>query len=112
MKIEQNSSLKNLNTFGIDATAKLLVAVHTEDELKEVILDPKLAGETKLVLGGGSNILLKWDVNGLVVLNKLEGIERIREDATYAWVRARAGVVWHQLVRYVLAQNLGGIENL
>jgi len=112
MNIQRNSSLKGLNTFGIEATAKLLVAAHTEEDLKEIIDDPKLAGESKLVLGGGSNILLKSDVNGLVILNKLEGIVCTREDEQYAWIRASAGVVWHQLVLYVLSQNLGGIENL
>jgi len=112
MNIQRNISLKGLNTFGIDASAKLLVEVRSREELNEVIRDPKLSGETKLVLGGGSNILLKGNVDGLVVLNKLEGIERTKEDEQNVWIKANAGVVWHRLVLDVLSKNLGGIENL
>ena len=37
MEIQQNFSLKNYNTFGIEAKAKLFVAVHSVAELKSIL---------------------------------------------------------------------------
>ncbi len=53
----QNQSLKNLNTFGVEAKAKLFAEVISEEELVEMIGDKKNKPERKLILGGGSNIL-------------------------------------------------------
>ena len=112
MTVQQNISLKNLNTFGIEATAKLLATIHSEGELSGLIREKKLAGEPKLILGGGSNILLKGDYNGLVILNRLDGIGKAGENEQDIFIKASAGVVWHDLVLYAIENNLGGIENL
>lgn len=110
--IERNFSLKSLNTFGIEAFAKFLTTLTSEAELLETIHNPQLKRERKLILGGGSNILLTKDFDGIVLLNRLSGIETIKEDSRSAFVKASAGVVWHQLVLYAIENNLGGIENL
>ena len=54
MQIQHNFSLKKYNTFGIEAKAKQFVAVHSTEELKQVLETHK--GEAKFILGGGSNI--------------------------------------------------------
>jgi UDP-N-acetylmuramate dehydrogenase len=64
------------------------------------------------VLGGGSNILLKGAVQGLVLRNRLMGRTRIQEDATHVWLQVQSGEAWHQLVMHTVNQGLGGIENL
>jgi UDP-N-acetylmuramate dehydrogenase len=112
MTIEQNASLRTLNTFGIDATAKLLVAVHNEEEIAGILTDSKYKNETRLLLGGGSNILLTQNVDGLVILNRLEGIEILHRNGKDVYLRAKAGVVWHKFVLFAIENNLGGIENL
>ena len=40
MHIEAGKSLRGLNTFGIEATAKLFVAVTSEDAYRAVVRDP------------------------------------------------------------------------
>jgi UDP-N-acetylmuramate dehydrogenase len=112
MRIEPQASLRAHNTFGIEAVAKWLAEVRTLDELRALLAEPRLAAEPKLVLGGGSNILLTRDFDGLVIRNRLPGIAVVRQDHEHAWVRAAAGEVWHDLVRFAVERGLGGIENL
>lgn len=109
MKIESDYSLKEYNTFGIEAKAKKFVEVATVDELVDVI---KNHPEPKFLLGGGSNMLLTKDIDALVVYLNLKGKEIIREDENHAWVRANAGENWHEFVIYCIENNLGGIENM
>jgi len=96
LSIQNNTSLKPYNTFGIEATAKHFVSVHSMDALKEV-LNLKQYPE-KLILGGGSNMLLTKDVEGLVMHINLKGIELVSEDDDFVIVKAYAGENWHQFV--------------
>ena len=54
MQIEQNKSLRFLNTFGIEAQAKFFVEIRSVDDFQELARDARFSGEKKLVLGGGS----------------------------------------------------------
>ena len=110
MSIQNNTSLKPYNTFGIEATAKHFVSVHSMDALKEV-LNLKQYPE-KLILGGGSNMLLTKDVEGLVMHINLKGIELVSEDDDFVIVKAYAGENWHQFVLWCLSHDYGGVENL
>ena len=71
-----------------------------------------LLAQPKHVLGGGSNVLLRAPVKGLVIKNELKGIELVREDENYKWFSVRSGEVWHEWVMFAIAEGLGGIENL
>jgi len=80
--------------------------------LREVLLSAELAGLPRLVLGGGSNILLTGDYPGVVLHIAMQGIAIAGEDDVATYVRAAAGERWHQLVLWTLAHGLGGLENL
>ena len=110
--VESNISLKPYNTFGIDAEAKYFTEIKSVDDFREVLEDKKLAGEKKLILGGGSNILLTQNYDGLVIRNCIPGIEVVSETEHHVIVKANAGVVWHELVLWAIERNYGGIENL
>ncbi|HHL52673.1 MAG TPA: UDP-N-acetylmuramate dehydrogenase [Flammeovirgaceae bacterium] len=109
MEIKENQSLRHLNTFGVEARARYLAELNALDELRDLDLT---AFDSALVLGGGSNILFTRDYPGLVLVNKLQGIEIVEEDEASALVAAASGVVWQDLVDFALQHNLGGIENL
>lgn len=110
MQIQQNFSLKNYNTFGIDAKAARFAAFHNMDELAELI--SLSTGIPFLILGGGSNMLLTQDVTGLVMKNELKGIEKVSEDGEYVYIKAGAGENWHAFVLHCIANNWAGVENL
>jgi UDP-N-acetylmuramate dehydrogenase len=104
--------LQPLNTFGIAARARRFLAVEDPVQLALLAGDPLLAAQPRLVLGGGSNLLLTRDVDALVLHMALMGKEVVGEDGGRILVRARAGENWHGFVQWTLDQGLGGLENL
>lgn len=111
MQVQKDFSLKKYNTFGIAATAKYFSAFFNEHELRSIIENNKKI-TTKMVLGGGSNILFTRDYDGLVLKNEISGMNLIKEDKNYVYIKAGGGVKWHNLVMFCVNQNLGGLENL
>ena len=71
MQIQHQFSLKNYNTFGIEAKARQFVAVHSIADLKTILEENP--NEKKFILGGGSNMLLTQDVDALVIHVDLKG---------------------------------------
>jgi len=112
MKIQENISLKPFTTFGIDKKAKFFARVSTLAELKSALIAAKEKEFPVLILGGGSNILLTQDVEGLVIKLEIKGIQVVKEDEDHLWVEVGAGEVWHELVMHCIAQNWAGLENL
>lgn len=110
MLIQKNISLLPYNSFHLQATAAELITISTVDDLKVVLQDKNK--KPLLVLGGGSNILLVRDVNGLVLKIDIHGIEEIKEEGAHVFVRAAAGENWHEFVQYTMERNWGGLENL
>lgn len=110
MHIQHNISLKNYNTFGIDVKARYFISVSTLLELTSVLQLEDYPN--KLMLGGGSNMLLTKDVDALVIHINLKGAKIINEDANHAFVRASAGENWHEFVLWCLDNNFGGLENM
>lgn len=112
MLINENTSLKNYNTFGIDVSARFFADFSSETELKDLLLHARQNRLPVLILGGGSNILFTGDFNGLVLYNSITGIETIESNEQYAIILAGAGEQWHNFVVYSINKGLGGIENL
>lgn len=112
IQIQENIPLKQYNTFGIAANARYFVEVASVDELKAVLQNPDFDGVKRLILGGGSNMLLLHDFDGLVIKINIGGIEIIQQDDNHIYIKAGAGVVWHELVMHCVANNYAGIENL
>lgn len=108
--ISENISLKPFNTFGIDVATKYFAAFSSTEELK-VILD-ECKDIPVLVLGGGSNLLLTKDFDGLVLKNEIRGIEIVSETEDEVIVRSGAGEVWHDFVLYCISKGFSGVENL
>lgn len=110
--LQHDFSLRHLNTFGIDARARHYVRITAADQLAALLGEPRLAALPRLVLGGGSNLLLTGDFDGLVLHMASSGREVVGESADHVLVRAQAGENWHAFVEWTLAQGFGGLENL
>ena len=112
MKIQEKYSLKNLNTFGVDVSAKYFAEVKDINDLKYAIEFAKINHFEMLFLGGGSNVLFTKDFGGLVIKLDLKGITEEIIDENTVLVTAQAGENWHQFVQYFLNKDYGGLENL
>lgn len=110
MTIEEHKSLKAYNTFGVAVNARYFTTVNNTSQLHEV-LDSNLHKE-QLILGGGSNILFTKDVDALVIHLDLKGIKEEVLDENHVFLHVKAGENWHELVRYCVDKDYGGIENL
>ncbi|MGC4129344.1 MAG: UDP-N-acetylmuramate dehydrogenase [Bergeyella sp.] len=116
-KIQENVSLQPYNTFGVDVSAKYFAKISSVEELIEAVKLSKspthpFSHSPILFLGGGSNILLTKDYEGLAVKLNFKGIFEETADENTVLVTAKASENWHQFVIYCLEKNYGGLENL
>ena len=108
--IQENISLKPYNTFGIEAKAKRFATFSNISELKEILSNK--GNDELLILGGGSNILLTNDFDGLVIRNEIKNFEVVSEDDEYVFIKSGSGEVWHEFVLKCIEHNYGGVENM
>ena len=112
MALQQQVSLRPLNTFGVDATARYLVTARSVNELLDELARPELEDLPRLLLGGGSNFLFVEEWVGVVIRFDATGIDIVGEDADTVLIRAAAGEGWHGFVRQTIAMGHAGLENL
>ncbi|MDB5274769.1 MAG: murB [Chitinophagaceae bacterium] len=104
--------LLDLNTFHMDVKAKWFAAFSSEEELRTLLADKRVAEESLLVLGGGSNILFTEDFDGVVLKNNIKGIHIVKETTDRISIEVGGGENWHQLVLHAVNMGWAGIENL
>ncbi len=110
--LEERVSLRGFNTFGVEARARFFCRVRGADDLAALAAEPRLVGLPRLVLGGGSNLLLTKDFEGLVIKVEVPGVRDVGA-ADGAWhVEIGAGENWHDTVERLLAMDRPGLENL
>ncbi|MBK9934687.1 MAG: UDP-N-acetylmuramate dehydrogenase [Cytophagaceae bacterium] len=108
----ENISLKPYNTFGIEAKARFFITIKSVEELKSVLSIEEFKNTKKLFLGGGSNVLLLNDFDGLVLKIEIPGVNKVTESENEVILKVGAGVIWHQLVMYCVENKHFGVENL
>ena len=108
MNIQENVSLAPYTTFSIGGPARFFVSVTTLEELEEAVIFAKAKGLPKLVLGGGSNILVSDSgFEGVVIHIQIKGVE-VEEDVLIAG----AGEEWGALVERGCTEGLWGRKRL
>lgn len=111
-EIQQNVSLRQFNTFGLDANGEFFVQVTDIGSLQVLLQQAQVQALPKFVLGGGSNMLLVGDIPGLVIHNRIKGRRVLQEDAETVVVAVGGGEGWHDWVMFALENGWGGLENL
>jgi len=112
LPVERRANLRAFNTFGLPAVASTLVRVRSEADVKRVIDHAEFGPAPKLILGGGSNLVLTRDVAAVVLKVEIMG-RRLVAETPEAWiVEAGAGENWHDVVAWTLLQGWPGLENL
>jgi UDP-N-acetylmuramate dehydrogenase len=112
MNIINSKSLLQYNTFKVDVVAELFTTIKSENDLIELLQNKRVVKKNKFILGGGSNILLTKNIEGLVIHNQIKGIHVVKEDEKSVEVAIGAGEIWDNLVSWSTKNKYYGIENL
>ncbi len=113
VRFQKDFSLKDYNTFGIDAHASYFFEFTELNDLVDFLKQDTILGNNPvLIMGGGSNLLFLNDYKGMVFQANIPGIKLINEDSNHVWLEAGAGVDWDELVEYSVFYGWGGMENL
>lgn len=108
----KNLSLKPYNSFRFDVSASRVVFVDRIEQLTKILGILDFNTLPPIVLGGGSNVLLKSNIDGLVIVMKTNGVRIIQRTKTHTFIQVESGFGWDQFVKYALSQKLYGLENL
>jgi UDP-N-acetylmuramate dehydrogenase len=109
--LTSDAAMGRRNTLRVDARARLLAEVHDVTRLPQVLAYPAVADGKVLVLGEGSNLLIRGDIDATVLAIANRGVEIFQRD-DHVLVRVAAGERWDDFVRWSLGQGLAGLENL
>lgn len=112
MKLYENYSLKNHNTFRVQSEARFFAEIENLEDLKELQSHSGLKEMKHYFLGNGSNILLRDKLDGLVIFNKMSNYKLIDETKDYVIVEAESGAEWHSFVQWCVSNGYYGLENL
>ncbi len=108
MHSEQNIDLTPFNTLALPGKAARYQKITTQTQLTAA----ELPAGKRFILGGGSNLVLNGDFDGLILHMAIPGKRLLREDAEAWYIEAGAGENWHNFVQWTLAQGWQGLENL
>lgn len=107
MKDCKNYSLLAHNTFGIEAQCTRFLEYADEKEALEVAALLRASSLPYIIIGGGSNLLLTRDFEGIVVHSACKGIRREGNRLTCG-----SGEVFDDVVAESIGMGLYGAENL
>ena len=116
MKDFCNYSLKEHNTFGIDAKCRRFIEFEDDDEAVEVAKILRESATPYIIIGGGSNLLLTKDFDGIVVRSGIKGYyfeeSGDRSQETVVRMTCGSGEVWDDMVATSIKGGYYGMENL
>ena len=116
MRDERNYSLKAHNTFGIDVKCSRFLEYETEEEAIIVAQMLGRSGLPYIIIGGGSNLLLTKDFEGIVVRSGIKGYSfetsGVRSEETGVRMTCGSGEVWDDMVAASIEAGYYGMENL
>ena len=113
MKDYRNYSLKAHNTFGIEAACSRFLEYENDEEAVEVAAILRESKLPYIIIGGGSNLLLTKDFEGIVVRSGIKGY--YFEQGTLATdhrMICGSGEVFDDMVAKSIEAGYYGMENL
>lgn len=111
MQIYKKANLKSFHTFSVDVTCDVLIVVETQEELVFAYKNAEWGALPKLLLGKGSNVLFTDHFKGVVIINRLLGIDV--SNSVDSWkLHVNGGEDWPNLVAWTVEKGYFGLENL
>jgi UDP-N-acetylmuramate dehydrogenase len=110
--INELYSLKDRNTFGVEAIADYFIELKNPESLVQILKNNQYKHMPKLIIGGGSNTLFVGNFKGIVINPNFQNIQILEDNNDNSIIRCGAGVGWDTFVEWSVKNNLGGLENL
>ena len=110
--IASQVALDAFNTLRLKARAARYCKITSPEQIRQLFESDQWEAGPALVLGGGSNLVLAGDIDGLVLHIAIGGFEIDDSNADVLRIRVGAGENWDAVVRRTLALGQGGLENL
>jgi UDP-N-acetylmuramate dehydrogenase len=107
MRVEENVALAPLTTLGLGGSARRMVTVEREAELAELLAECDARAEPVMVLGGGSNLVVRDGGVAGTVLRLQSARIRIDRIGSRLRVVADAGASWDELVAQLAGVGRG-----
>lgn len=112
MNIKKNVSLQCYNSFAIDIKADYFIEITQDADYQPLMQWINRYNIPFIILGGGSNILFTQDYHGVAIYINTQGKRQIAATKSHYLIKVNAGENWHEFVRWSIAQNYTGLENL
>ena len=112
LKISEDFSLLNYNTFGINCIARRFVKLDNEENYRTLLQADLLSEHPFFVLGGGSNVVFPDQYEGVVVHPANNGVRLVESANGQCLVEAGAGEVWAEFVDHCIDNGWSGLENM
>lgn len=111
MDMRTDIPLKNYLTMKLGGHARFLADANTPDEVAELCRNARTQGLTIAILGEGSNTLAHDEgFDGIVIRNRIKGIETLNENENSVTMKFGAGEDWDDIVKLSVERGLTGIE--
>ena len=95
----------------LGGNARFMTDAHTPESIAELSQNAKTHGLPVLILGGGSNIIVRDEgFNGIVIRNRILGFEITDDNPSTTTIRIGAGENWDEVVKRTVDMGLSGIE--
>ena len=113
MKVQEKVSLADLTTMKLGGAADYVVTVESLADVREAYQFAKEKRLPVFILGGGANSLGRDEgFHGVIILDRLKGIEVIDETSDEVVVRGMGGENWDKFVEFCSERGYSGIELL
>jgi UDP-N-acetylmuramate dehydrogenase len=112
MKILQNHSLKDNNTFLLNVHTNYFAAPNNIADIIEIIDTEIFHKNPFFIIGEGSNLLFTNNFGGIIIKPMILGINIVEESTDYIIVKVGSGENWDTFVEWCVNNGYWGVENL
>ena len=113
MEVHTNIPLSKYTTMKLGGNARFMTSVHKPEDVREVCLRAKSQNLRIFILGGGSNSIARDEgFDGIVIRNRINGIEMTEDTPSSSSYRVGGGESWDNFVKLTVENNLSGLEAL
>jgi UDP-N-acetylmuramate dehydrogenase len=108
--LQNNISLKELNTFKVGGQARYFCLAQNPEDLRQALSFAKNNDIKPFVLGKGSNLVISDTGYAGLIIQLGEGLSKIEVHNNQ--IKAGAGALWNSVVSQSVKAGLGGIEHM